>query len=115
MSLENGFGPADSASASTGTGGKTWVRPRGLLNNWGYTITTAGSTSTVTSKHKLEGTLSEATAPAAADIYTLSTGSGAGHVRVTGKLARQVRINVTTLSSTSTGTPNLTAVVGGTL
>lgn len=113
--LDNSFGPQDSATASTGTGGKSWVKPRGLLNNWGYTVTTAGSTSAVTSKHKLEGTLSDAAAPAAADIFTLSTGNGAGHVRTTGKVARQVRINVTTLSSTSTGTPNLTAVVAGTL
>ena len=114
--LDNSFGPATSASASTGTGGKTWIKPRGLLNNWGYTITTAGSTSTVTSKHKLEGTLSDSTAPAAADIFPLSTGSGTGHVRTSAvRMARQVRINVTTLSSTSTGTPTLTAVVGGTL
>ena len=113
--LDNSYGPVTSASAITSTGGKSWVKPRGLLNNWGYTITTAGSTSAVTSKHRLEGTLSDAAAPAAADIFTLSTGSGAGHVRTTGKIARQVRINVTTLSSTSGAGPTLTAVVAGTL
>ena len=115
--LDNSYGPETSASAITSTGGKSWVKPRGLLNNWGYTVTSAGgSTSTVTSKHKLEGTLSDSTAPAAADIYTLSTGSGDGHVRTTGKVARQVRMNITTApASTSSTGVTLTAVVGGTL
>ena len=113
--LANSFGPQTGASAVTSTGGGTWIKPRGLLANWGYTITTAGSTSTVTSKHRLEGTLSDSTAPAAADVYTLSTGSGAGHVRTSAKVARQVRINVTTLSSTSGAGPTLTAVIGGSL
>ena len=113
--LDNSYGPQDSATAVSTTGGKSWVKPRGLLNNWGYTITTAGSTSTVTSTHRLEGTLSEATSPVAADIFTLSTGNGAGHVRTTGKIARQVRINVVTLSSTSSTGSTLTAVVAGTL
>lgn len=114
--LDKGFGPATSANAITTTGGKTWIRPRGILANWGYTITTAGSTSTVTSKHRLEGTLSDSTGPAAADVFTLSTGSGIGHVRTTGKVARQVRLNITTApASTSSTGPTLTAVVGGSL
>ncbi len=114
--LDNSFGPVTSASAVSTTGGKTWVKPRGLLANWGYTITTAGTTLTITVKHKLQGTLSESTAPVAADIYTLSTGAGTGHVRTTAKPARQVRISIDTLSSTSTAvTPTATAVVGGTL
>ena len=114
--LSNSFGPQTSASAVTSTGGGTWIKPRGLLGDWGYTITSAGSTTTITSKHKLEGTLSDSTGPVAADIYTLSTGSGNGHVRTTGKVARQVRINVTTApASTSSTGVTLTAVVGGSL
>lgn len=112
--LDNSYGPADSASAVTTTGGKTWIKPRSVLSNWGFTIITAGSATTITSKYKLEGTLSESTAPSAADIYDMSTGSGAGHTRVTGMLARQVRINVTALSSTSS-TPTLSAVVAGSI
>ncbi len=115
--LANSFGPFTSSAAVTTTGAGSWATPRGLLANWGYTITSAGgSTSTVTSKHKLEGTLSDSTAPAAADIFDLSTGSGDGHVRTTGKVSRQVRINVTTAAaSTSSTGVSVTAVVGGTL
>ena len=113
--LSNSLGPVTSVSASTATGAGSWATPRGVLANWGYTITTAGSTSTVTSKHKLEGTLSESTAPVAADVFTLSTGSGAGHVRTAAKVARQVRVNITTLTSTSSSAPSITAVVGGSL
>ncbi len=113
--LDNSVGPVTSASAVSTTGGKAWVRPRGLLTNWGYTITTAGSTSTVTVTHRLEGTLSDSTGPVAADVYTLSTGNGTGHVRTTGKVARQVRINIVSLSSTSSTGPTTTAVIGGAL
>ena len=114
--LDNSYGPATSAGAVTTTGGQTWIKPRGVLANWGYTITSAGSTSTVTSKHKLEGTLSDSTGPAAADVFTLSTGSGDGHIRTTGKVARQVRIHFTTAAaSTSSTGPTVTAVVAGTL
>ncbi len=115
--LDNSFGPATSASAVISTGGQTWIKPRGVLANWGYTITSGGgSTSAVTSKHKLEGTLSDSTGPAAADIFTLSTGSGDGHVRTTGKVARQVRIHFTTAAaSTSSTGVTVTAVVAGTL
>ena len=90
--LDNSYGPVTSASAITSTGGKSWVKPRGLLNNWGYTITTAGSTSAVTPKHRL-----------------------AGHSRVTARLARQVRVRINSLSSTSSTGPTATVVVAGTL
>ncbi|MFA6044762.1 MAG: hypothetical protein WC718_07245 [Phycisphaerales bacterium] len=108
-----GPGYAKTADASTGPG--AWIKPRGLLSTWGYTVTSAGSTSTITTTGRLEGTLSDSTAPTAAEIATLSTKTGVGYVAVTGKPARQVRWNTLTLTSTSSTAPNVTVRLGGTL
>ena len=113
--LDNSFGPITSVAAVTSTGPGSWVKPRGILNNWGYTVATAGSTSAITVTHTLQGTLSDSTAPAAADIFPMSTTSGAGHSRVTARLARQVRVRINSLSSTSSTGPTATVVVAGTL
>ena len=114
MSKANtGYGPFTSISAAS-TGPGLWGFPRGqVLSAWAYHIATSNSTSAVTVKHKLQGTLSESSAPAAADIFTISAGSGAGYVAATGKPAVQVRANITSITSTSSTAPKATAVVGG--
>lgn len=116
------WGPGNVLTASPSTGPSAWIKPRGLLSTWAYSVATSGSTSTITTTGRLEGTLSDSTAPGAVEIVTLSTKSGTGYGASADKPARQVRWNTLTLTSTSTGStgggptaPTITVRLGGTL
>lgn len=116
MQRAEGWGPATLASTVGTTGPGSWVKPPAqVFPNWSYTVVTANSTSTVTITYALQGTLDNSTAPAAGYIYSLSTGSGAGTTHATNKLARQVRIRIDSISSTSSTAPTATVVAAGSL
>lgn len=110
------FGPvASTFGGSTAAVAGAWHKPRGPLSTWAVHVVTSGSTSTVTAPYVLQGTLDDAASPAAASVFTLSTGAGAGYKTATGKAARQVRVRFTSVSSTSSTAPGVTARICGTL
>ena len=108
-----GYGPITSVDGGS-TGPGIWVRPQAaILTAWAYHVKTGNSTSAVTVKHLLQGTLSLSSAPGTADVFTLSTGSGAGVVIATGKPVAQVRAVITHITSTTSTAPTATVAVVG--
>jgi len=116
MIQDTSWGPDTIYDGSSSTSPGSWHKLRGPLGRWALNLASGNSTSTVTAKGTLQGTLSDATAPAAGEIFTISTKGAVGYACSTAvKIARQVRWSLGTLTSTSSTAPTLTVKVCGTL
>lgn len=109
------WGPVTIYSAkSTGTG--DWYKLRSPLGRFGFTLSGGNSTSPITGKGTLQGTVSDSSAPASDEAFTLSTKGAVGYGAVVDKPARQVRWQATTAAvSTSSTSATLVVKVCGTL
>jgi len=116
MIQETSWGPVTIYDGKS-TGPGSWYKPRGPLSSWGLLAYGANSTTAVVQAGKVEGTLSDATTPVAAEVFTLSTATvAAGYKTATGKPARQVRWNATAApASTSSTSATVVVKVCGTL
>jgi len=109
------WGPVTICSAKS-TGAGSWYKLRSPLGRFGFTLSGGNSTSAVTGKGTLQGTLSDAAAPASDEVFTLSTKGAAGYGTAVDKPARQVRwLTTTAAASTSSTSATLVVKVCGTL